>query len=444
MAAIDKQFNIKIDSKSLVDAFKSIKGMEEASKEILKLQQSLLNVMKNLNKTNQQATKMEKEKIEALKSEEAMLLRIKKIREDFAFKRELSDLEKPRMGILEQAQKYKGASGAFKMLRDQALEKGEAIKSRYDEQVAIKQEEYNQIKAAKGAESPEAKAAEKALKDTQRARSKAIGDSKTQAAQYAAMAQTAAKVDQAFEKVGKAALKLATEPFKKLTEGVKAAVVAMLDFKTGVATFNTSTSLITNASAREQQLKYGLTSTQNYAFTRAKEMLNIQSDEDLMYMNKEQRDRFLAYMENYSKWYDEMAASGVLNNIQELQLEFNELKNELAMDFLSWVAANKEELMIAVRGIFEFIKVIAKIVLDIVNFITRLSGGRGNYGLADLGPSSDNINNTSNNIKNTTININANTTNNATGILGSQEAFDQYNENNWSNLAKQIVEVIGG
>ena len=216
----------------------------------------------------------------------------------------------------------------------------------------------------------------------------------------------------------------------------------MIDFRSGIATFATGTSLITNAAAREQQLKYGLSSSQNYAFTKAKEMLNIQSDEDLMYMNADQRERLLAYMEQYSRFYDELESSGTLQSIQEMQLEFQELKEELAMEFLSWVAENKETIMAVIKGGFEFIKFIANAIMAIINILTFGSQGK-EYDLYSKASDEAN-NNTTDNSKHTQINMNINTTNNATGVLGSQEALDQYQEENWSKLAKQIVGAIGG
>jgi len=186
-------------------------------------------------------------------------------------------------------------------------------------------------------------------------------------------------------------------------------------------------------------MKYGLTSSQNYAFTQAKSMLGIQTDEDLMYMNASQRDRFLSYMERYSQWYDELESSGVLDSIQEMQLEFEELKQELAMEFLSWVANNKDTIMYCIKATFEFVKAIANFIMKIITLI----GGSTDYDLYNSANASDKINNDSHNTS-TNVTINANTTNNATGVLGSQDALDSFNKENWSQLAKQIVGVIGG
>ena len=121
-------------------------------------------------------------------------------------------------------------------------------------------------------------------------------------------------------------------------------------------------------------------------------------------------------------------------------IEFEELKQELAMEFLQWVAENKETIMTIIKGIFEFVKFIANRIIDIVNFFSQLVGGKTTEGFYNDAMAADTINN--NNSKSTNITINANTTNNATGILSSQESFDQYNKENFNNLAKQIATLV--
>lgn len=361
------------------------------------------------------------------------------------------------------AQRYKGIGGIFDRLSDKAEKEGQDKVEGYDREInqyeeqkklnEAEMEKYQselddpnkKLSKAEIAEREQKIAALKkenenidtnieAAKDD---RSKAIGDTASKVKKFAAMADAAQKVGKALGKVAGIVIK----PFKALANATMDAVKQMLDFKTGVATFNTSSSLITNATAREQQMKYGLTSSQNYGFTQAKSLLNIQSDEDLMYMNQDQRDRFLQYMEKYSQWYDKMESSGVLEQIQEMQLEFQELKNELAMEFLSWVAANKETIMSLIKGIFNFLKVISDIVMAIIKVLSwGFYSGETASDNSDKGQVS--ISNGGN--KNTIININANTTNNATGILSSQEALDQFNEENFNKLAKQIATAIGG
>lgn len=409
------------------------------------------------------------QKQKALKDERAATL--KAAQEQFAAapaqrRRELmrAEAEKGKESSYFKAERYRhtGVAAPFMMMQESAERAGEARVLGIDEAIAQRQDKQKlneaemdkilgdlgdpSVKMTK-AQRQAAEARVEALKtenttlgeeiETKKdERSQAIGETKTQVSKYQAMGAAAQKVAAGLKKAAGILLK----PFKDLANAAMQAVKQLLDFKTGVATYNTQGSLITNAAAREQQMKYGLTSSQNYAFTQAKGMLGIESDEDLMYMNSAQREKLLGYMNRYSAWYDQLESSGVLADIQEMQLEFQELKQELAMEFLRWVAANKETIMACIKGIFEFIKGIANVVMNIMNLLSF-----GRYSGPSIGEASDSTNNNyNNNQRSTVINVTANTTNNATGVLSSQDALDQYNKENFSKLAKQLATAIGG
>ena len=204
-----------------------------------------------------------------------------------------------------------------------------------------------------------------------------------------------------------AGMKILILPLKNLGNAIETNVKEMLNFKNGLATINMSTSLISNTAARNLQMQYGLTSSTYYGATTAANMLNIRSEEDFMYMNSAQRTKFLQYMEQYSAWYTRMSSSGVLENIQDMQLEFAEFKQELSMEFLSWVAENKEPIMTSIKFIMKSTMVIAEAIMNIVSF---LSGSK-------LGLFSDKASNSyqSRNL-NITVNSNATFENNNNGV----------------------------
>lgn len=214
-----------------------------------------------------------------------------------------------------------------------------------------------------------------------------------------------------------ASMKILIAPLKNLGNAIETNVKEMLDFKNGIATLNMSTSLIANTTARNLQMRYGLTSSKYYGATQAANMLNIRSEEDFMYMNSSQRTKFLQYMEQYSAWYTKMEASGILENIQDMQLEFAEFKQELSMEFLQWVAENKEPIMASIKFIMKSTMVIAEAIMNIVNF---LSGSK-------LGLFSDKSNN-SYQSRNLNITVNSNATfengSNNTATLGEALAND--------------------
>lgn len=236
-----------------------------------------------------------------------------------------------------------------------------------------------------------------------------------------------------FSEIAKNVQRLLLTPFTYLSKQIIAVAHEFEDLKTGVATYNTATSLITNARAREQQIQFGLTSGQNFALTRTMSMLGMSNIEDLMYMNSSQREKFNEYMNKYSKFYDE--SSGMFNSIQEMQLEVQELKEDLSMEFLSWIAENKDVILGCIQGIFEVIKFISNMIMNILSFFHVSTSSSNATG-------SDSYNNSQ--YKTTNITITANATNNATGVLSSQNALEQFNKEFYSNLAKQLVTEIGG
>lgn len=311
-------------------------------------------------------------------------------------------------------QKYRGISGATKFLSDQIEKGGSAKELDIDKQIA----DLEFQKTKKGITNEEKADLDKQIEGLKDEKAQIQGNTKT----------AINKIKTAGEIIGRAA-KLVAIPFKELAKGAIEVVKSFMSLKDGIATFNTANTLISNQSAREQQLKYGLSSSQNFAFTQAKSMLNIQSDEDLMYMNSKQRAKFLEYMEKYSKWYSKMEASGVLDNVQEMQLEFQELKQELGMEFLSWIAENKDTIMTAIKGIFNVIKGIADLVMAVVRLMpggsSAISGTANSYSTS-----------------NRTVTINATTTNNNSGMTQTQ--VDVNSEKQWSSLAKQIITSIGG
>lgn len=142
--------------------------------------------------------------------------------------------------------------------------------------------------------------------------------------------------------------------------------------RTGMASYDTTTSLFTNSEARSQAMKYGISSSTNWALTKTANMLfggtgNL--DENIAYMNPAQKEMFTTLMSKYSSWYDQLQSTGVLQRIQEFQLDFAMLKEELAIDFMNWFAQNKEVVLGAITGTFSVIKAISSVIVGIANFL---------------------------------------------------------------------------
>lgn len=149
----------------------------------------------------------------------------------------------------------------------------------------------------------------------------------------------------------------------------------MSNFIKAASTSDFGTSLITSSSSRSQQLRYGLTGAQNFALSQTMSMLGISGEEDLMYMNTGQRSLFTSYMEKYINWYNEVSSSGVLQDIQLMQLDFKMFRQELALDLLNWISQNKDTIMDAVKATISAAKWIAEILLNIIKFFGNIGTG---------------------------------------------------------------------
>ena len=172
----------------------------------------------------------------------------------------------------------------------------------------------------------------------------------------------------------------------------------------GIASYNMGSSIFTNSSARETQMKYGLSSGQAYALTQTMSMLNMRTDEDLMYMNKSQKEVFNQLMDKYDAWYTEFQNSGAAEELQKAQLEFSMFKQELSYKLLNWFAANRDTIMTVLEGIMGLMQFTANVV----------SGILGLFGKKVSTSSASTSDYTSSSYGNRSINVNVSNTNNAT------------------------------
>lgn len=149
---------------------------------------------------------------------------------------------------------------------------------------------------------------------------------------------------------------------KGIWNGVLNAVSAITSLRSGMATYDTANSLISNSTARNNQLKYGLTSQANYAMTQAMALLGMSGLDDLVYMNSNQQSAFQEYYKMYSSWYNELMSSGTLQTIQKAQISFELYKQQIAVAFLNWFASHKDTVFSIIRAIMQVIVGILKLV----------------------------------------------------------------------------------
>lgn len=221
---------------------------------------------------------------------------------------------------------------------------------------------------------------------------------------------------------------------KGMFKDILSSVSQMTDQFSGMATYATGSSLITNAQARATQMKYGLSDAENYAMTQTMSTLGMKSDEDLMYMNRNQQELFTQYMDKYSSWYEQLMSSGALQSIQELQLDFAMMKQEIAVEFLQWFAENKDVILSAVRVIANVLKGIFQVIAGIANIF---GAGIDTSSVDGSAASSDSVNNSSSYNNGKTINITM--SNNATGVISDQSQMEEFFNDKMRELAGQLA-----
>lgn len=113
-------------------------------------------------------------------------------------------------------------------------------------------------------------------------------------------------------------------------------------------------SQLTDSGIRETKFTYGFSSSQAYGFDKAKSMLGISSDEDLMYMNDQQQQQFRDAFIKYSEKYTKLADSGFFEKIQEYNVEMEEFKEDLKLEFVDWFMNNKDMIKSTLNDIMKF------------------------------------------------------------------------------------------
>lgn len=104
-------------------------------------------------------------------------------------------------------------------------------------------------------------------------------------------------------------------------------------------------SLLTNSNTRENAFKYGFSPAESYGFDKAKNMLGIQSDEDLIYMEDLQKQKFQEIMSKYADKYNQLYDSGFFDKYLEFQIEMEEFKLDMQMEIVEFFMQNKDTII---------------------------------------------------------------------------------------------------
>ena len=202
------------------------------------------------------------------------------------------------------------------------------------------------------------------------------------------------------------------DAFKKLASKIgdffKSMFKDALNTITEMASYDLQNSLFMNTEAREQALTYGLSNAQNYALSQVKEEMGISSDEDLMWMNDAQQEKFAERIGYYTDKYDTLNQSGFFKTWQDFQYSWKEFKTEFAMEIATFFVENKDTIKSTLKALMEVLKGLTKVI----EFIVKQFGGSNERTATEKAAATmDIINNYSgstydnNNSKNTNIKI---------------------------------------
>lgn len=204
----------------------------------------------------------------------------------------------------------------------------------------------------------------------------------------------------------------------------------------GIGSYAIGTSLFTNSSARTNQMKYGLSSSSNYAMMQTMSLLGMSSDEDLMYMNSNQREMFTALTNYYKARYNQLSKSGALETLQKAQIDFQIFKQEMSYKFLNWFSKNQDKIMKLITSVMNVMEVtmpiLIKIMTTIANVVARIGGVFGSSSSSYLEGASG-----------TSINLSY-TQNNNVGSVGTSQQLNDILNQNASIGAKTVAAELNG
>lgn len=115
-------------------------------------------------------------------------------------------------------------------------------------------------------------------------------------------------------------------------------------FKSAWEQFNDTfkSSFLTNAATRANVFGYGFSMAESYGFEQAKQLLGIQSEEDLWYMNDAQKTQFQNIMTKYAERYSMLYDSGFFNDYLDYQIAMEEFKLDVQTEIIEFFMANKD------------------------------------------------------------------------------------------------------
>lgn len=190
-------------------------------------------------------------------------------------------------------------------------------------------------------------------------------------------------------------------------------------------------STLSNKNFRDLAFTYGFSSAEAYGFDTAKKLLGFESEEDLMYAEPWQQQKFQEVMTKFADNYNTLYDKDFFEKYLDFQYEWAEFKQDMLIDFTKFFISNKDLIKNGMNGILKILEV----VNDLANWITDKFGLGSNLTNPNI---SDTVNNIVNSGYNKTVTINQN--NNFTNVPGqSNTNFENPGESTYEQMIRAMM-----
>lgn len=104
-------------------------------------------------------------------------------------------------------------------------------------------------------------------------------------------------------------------------------------------------SRLSNKDVREQAFEFGFSPAENYAYSKAMDVMGLSSFEDLYFLTESQWKRFNENFEKFQERYTRLYDEGFFDAVEDFNYQMAEWEEDLKYTFLQFVVDNKEDVM---------------------------------------------------------------------------------------------------
>ena len=104
-------------------------------------------------------------------------------------------------------------------------------------------------------------------------------------------------------------------------------------------------SRLSNQAVREQAFEFGFSPSENYAYSKAMDVMGLSGFEDLYFLTEKQWTRFNNNFEKFQERYTRLYDEGFFESVEDFNYQLAEWEEDLKYTFLQFVVDNKEDVM---------------------------------------------------------------------------------------------------